>query len=436
MTSASADRREGGAGASLAPATASRRLIWVLSLGAFGSSGMARVLDPLLPRLEHEFGVSLAQAAWALTAFVVAYGVMQVFYGPLSDRRGKLRVIRWTSACASLAALGCLLAHESLALLVLARGAAGAFCAATIPLAIAWIGDQVPEDQRKTVLARFMIGQMVGMASGQILGGWAGEHVFWSWPFGIYAVVYALVAVMLWTQADDTLPAMRAPESGGRWQSLVATLREPRVRRVLSASFAEGATFLGAFAFLATHLHREGGIALGLSGVLVAGFTIGGIGFALTAPRWLRLLDERQVIVSGSLMAACGMTAVACAPAVGVALPASVVAGLGFYMLHNTLQAAATQMMPARRGAAIAMFATAFFLGQSAGVALMGAVAARLGTTEALLLGALGIAAVGMRLRRGLRTDGGDAAARQGEPASAPATGMSHTRIAPAEESQ
>ena len=44
--------------------------------------------------------------------------------------------------------------------------------------------------------------------------------------------------------------------------------------------------------------------------------------------------------------------------------------GFGFYMLHNTLQTNATQMAPHARGTAVAMFASAFFIGQSIGVAI------------------------------------------------------------------
>ena len=43
-------------------------------------------------------------------------------------------------------------------------------------------------------------------------------------------------------------------------------------------------------------------------------------------------------------------------------------AGLGFYMLHNTLQTQATQMAPEARGSAVTLFASMLFLGQSAGV--------------------------------------------------------------------
>ncbi len=77
--------------------------------------------------------------------------------------------------------------------------------------------------------------------------------------------------------------------------------------------------------------------------------------------------------------------------------PLAVVAiGLGFYMLHNTLQTNATQMAPEARGTAVAIFASCFFLGQSAGVALAGLVVERVGTTPVLLGGAFGLLVVGL----------------------------------------
>ena len=46
--------------------------------------------------------------------------------------------------------------------------------------------------------------------------------------------------------------------------------------------------------------------------------------------------------------------------------------GLGFYMLHNTLQTNATQMTPEARGTAVAIFSSALYLGQTLGVAVNG----------------------------------------------------------------
>jgi predicted MFS family arabinose efflux permease len=64
-------------------------------------------------------------------------------------------------------------------------------------------------------------------------------------------------------------------------------------------------------------------------------------------------------------------------------------------MFHNTLQTNATQMSPARRGAAVALFASFFFIGQSIGVALAGLVAERFGTSVVITLGGIAVVPVG-----------------------------------------
>ena len=87
-----------------------------------------------------------------------------------------------------------------------------------------------------------------------------------------------------------------------------------------------------------------------------------------------------------------------------LAVPAIALIGLGFYMLHNTLQTNATQMAPERRGTAVSQFAASLFVGQSAGVASAGWVAEHFDTDVVLVSGALGVLAVGLafaRLRRG-----------------------------------
>jgi len=76
------------------------------------------------------------------------------------------------------------------------------------------------------------------------------------------------------------------------------------------------------------------------------------------------------------------------------AMPASFLSGLGFYMLHNTLQNNATQMAPERRGAAVASFAAAHFIGQSAGVALAGGLISNVSSQGVILLGAAGVTIV------------------------------------------
>jgi len=74
--------------------------------------------------------------------------------------------------------------------------------------------------------------------------------------------------------------------------------------------------------------------------------------------------------------------------------------GVAFYMLHSTLQTHATQMDPARRGAAVATFALCYFLGQAAGVSAVGWAATHFSTTAVILVAAVGVTLMALDFAR------------------------------------
>jgi predicted MFS family arabinose efflux permease len=171
-------------------------------------------------------------------------------------------------------------------------------------------------------------------------------------------------------------------------------------RVVLLTVFTEGACVYGAFAFIASHLHHLHGVSLSRAGSLLMLFGVGGALFAAASGALVRRLGEVGLARWGGAFLGAGLLAVALAPSWQWAIPACLLTGLGFYMLHNTLQINATQMAPERRGAAVATFASCFFLGQSAGIALGGALVERVGTTTVLAAGALGAAAIAINFGR------------------------------------
>ena len=377
-----------------------------LSLAA-GASGISlRLADALLPRLAHEFSISLGQASQVITAFAVAYGLSQLVFGPLGDRYGKYRVIGWACAASAITSLLCALAQSHAALLA-GRLLAGATAAAVIPLSMAWIGDVVAYERRQPVLARFLIGQITGFAIGVWAGGFAAEHLDWRTPFYAVAVLFLAVAgVLAWVRRGLPAAAVapRAAAPGNLLQrtraEFGAVLAQPWARVVLVTVFLEGAAVYGPFAFIASHLHQRFGLPLSTVGALVMLFALGGLVFALAARQLVRWLGEVVLVRAGSIFMASALAVLAAAPAWAWALPACALMGLGFYMLHNTLQTHATQMAPERRGAAVAAFAACFFGGQSLGVGLAGLLVGRVGTAWVLAAGALGVLGVGWGFNR------------------------------------
>jgi len=395
-----------------AEATASeRRLIVMLSLAAFGSAMSMRVADAQLPALGSAFGVGLAGAAQVITVFSVAYGVLQLAYGPLGDRHGKWHVVTLAVLASAATALACAAATDFTTLLI-ARAAAGATCAGIIPLSMAWIGDAVPYERRQSVPARFLTGQIAGMATGQWLGGISADYLDWRAPFALLTGCFLVSGLLLWrTRALAASVAPPVPRSGRLLREAGYVLQEPWARVVLGVVFLEGTVQYGPFAFLATHLHLQTNVSLTIAGALVTLYALGGLVFALASRRLVPRLGETGLARGGGALMLLGFLIAALSPVWWTAPVACVATGLGFYMFHNTLQTNATQMAPQARGLAVSLFAASFFLGQTAGVALASLAVAWVGTRVVLAAGGVGMFLIALlfaalRARRSERAEG------------------------------
>lgn len=65
---------------------------------------------PALPALTEGFAAPMAQAQLTLTGLLLAFGVSQLFWGPLSDRFGRRPILLWGLGAYVLAAIGAALA--------------------------------------------------------------------------------------------------------------------------------------------------------------------------------------------------------------------------------------------------------------------------------------------------------------------------------------
>lgn len=352
----------------------STTMLRLMGLAAFCSMLSMRVCDPMLVALSLEYQITTGDASAVIAAFAVSYGVLQLMYGPLGDRLGKVRVILGaTSACAVFSGITAL--APNFTLLVGARAAMGAAAAGIIPLSMAWIGDQVPYEQRQETLARLMMATVMGMMAGQWVGGFATETLGWRSALAGLAVLFAAAAVLLWRHARG-IGALQAPvQEGGAPFSLaaylhstMALLRIARVRWVLTVVAIEGALAFGTLAFVPARMVDGFGLSASAAGGAMVLYGVGGLVYGMFARRWLQLMGEQGLALAGAALIAAGMLALAWASAVPWAVLGCFLAGVGFYMLHNTLQVQATQMAPQARGTAVTLFACLLFLGQSCGV--------------------------------------------------------------------
>lgn len=362
----------------------------------------------MLPELSRVFSVSLPQAAQVVSVFAVVYGLSQLFYGPLGDRLGKFRVVTFATLACSVGSFAAIFAGN-LDLLILARVLVALGAAAIIPLSLAWIGDEVAYEQRQETLARVGLGTTLGIGGGQFVGGLLTDTLGWRWAFGFMTLLFGVVGSLLLSDlrrqqalpvvVDNSQPVVRP---GFVAQALII-ITGSWSRIVLLVAMVEGAAGFGVLAIWASHLHRSLGLSLTAASAIVALFGLGGMFYMAVARHLIRRFGEQGLAFLGGALLGLSALVMGFSPYWQPTLPASLLAGFGFFMFHNTMQANATQMAPAARGTAVSLFAAALFMGQSIGVLLAASLIERLGSGVVIALGGGVLFVLGVFFARALR---------------------------------
>lgn len=376
----------------------------LLSLCAFASMASMRVCDAMLPLLAAEFSTTTGQAAHAISGFALAYGVLQLFYGPLGDRYGKARVVGLATLACTIGSVAAALS-SSLGGLVASRVLAGMAAAGVIPLTMAWIGDSVAYEARQEVLARLLGATVFGIICGQWFGGLISEWMGWRAAFAVLAALFLVSGTALTRKASALAPAGPAA-AGGVARRLHDVFARPWARVILLIACIEGMFAFGALAFIPSHLHAHFDLSMSAAGAVVALYGVGGLLYSRGARALLRRFGETGLARLGGACLCAAFGTIAFAPSWHWAMPACLLAGFGFYALHNTLQTHATQMAPASRGTAVSLFACVLFLGQSIGIGLAAALVDRFSSSMVFASSALGLLVLGNLFARLIRTHG------------------------------
>ena len=348
-------------------------LIPVLSLAGFLAIATMRVTDALVPVLAQEFDVTVGQAGSVVTTFAVGYGLFLLLYGPLGDRHGKLRIIAPTLFAAAFCVSACALT-TSLAGLAWLRFLSGVTTAAAVPLSLAYIGDKVPLADRQPVIARYMSGVIFGQMMGAGLGGLMSDLMGWRAIFVVFGGAIGVLALVLWRIANQqpSPPPGAVGSLAHSLRSYLALARDPKAADLLTAGFVEGFCLFGGVAYIGALLHGKHGLSFSMVGLILMCYGVGGLIYSTSAARLLHWLGRRGMVPVGGAMMAWSFIMLTAVPKWWATPPLVVAIGLGFYMMHSTLQTLATELMPGARGTSFALFAFALFAGQGLGVSAIG----------------------------------------------------------------
>ena len=217
---------------------------------------------------------------------------------------GKVRVMIACLAVTILAMLVSGLATDFTVLLV-ARIVAGIAGGGIFPVGIAVIGDLVPVKERQVAIGRWLTAVITGNLIGSSLAGVVGDLLGWR---GVFFVITALGVVALGVAIVSLREAARAkprgPEPLGLHRRLRQGVRQSARESLLRAVFVEGIVIFGLFPFVALLLLAAGEPRASIAGLVIAGFSVGGVIYALLVPRLVARWRPDQLMIGGGVIAA------------------------------------------------------------------------------------------------------------------------------------
>lgn len=186
------------------------------------------IVIPILPFYVTQFG----GGGSAMGGLMAIYGVMQFIFAPLwgsvSDRYGRKPILM-------VGVLGNALAQllygfsTQLWMLFAARALAGILSSATLPTAMAYIGDSTEESERSGKMGMIGAAMGLGMVVGPGLGGWM-AHLSLSAPFFLAAGLSLLALLMVYRLLPEShLPTTATVErvKQSRLRTLLMALKSP-----------------------------------------------------------------------------------------------------------------------------------------------------------------------------------------------------------------
>jgi len=377
-------------------------LLFVLAAGCLVSAMTMRIVDPVVPAIARDLTISAGTVALLASAFTLPYAVFQPVLGSLGDAWGKALIIK----ISLVVVLGCLIVGAlapGIELLFAARIVGGAAAGGIIPLAFAMVGDRFDFEHRQVALSRLLAAIISGQLIGSIGSGLLASYTSWRVSMAAGAVlVMAALALTAWqltprsraVRPQFTLTIMR--------EGYRQVLSNPRAAVCFAAVFIEGILLFGLFPFIAILLEQRGAGGLREAGFVLAGFGLGGFLYTALVSLILPRMGLMNLIRAGGAVCGIGFGGLALGVSWQVEMAAFLVVGVGFYMIHNSLQTQATELAPGNRGAAVAAHAFFFFLGQAAGPVIYGLSLPLLGAGVTLACAGVIMAGLGFVTASGL----------------------------------
>ncbi|MEX5299862.1 MFS transporter [Kocuria sp. CPCC 205292] len=313
----------------------------------FGTAPMLLVLADRTP-------LSLGQAVQLIAVYALFCSVGQPVWELLSDRFGRLTVLRMALVGGVVGGVASALFSAWLPLL-LARAFTGLMIGALYPTLLTLLGDSHTGVERARSLSALQIYASLGTTVATLTAGTIAALLDWRLVFGLTALG---CLALLWALRGAATDPAEQPSTVFRHAI------SPSALGVYGLAVLMGAVLMGVLAYVVPAL-QHAGVGVGIAGMLAATYGVGVISGAHLMRRLVRRFSRTGLMATGGTVLVCAYAVSSTVLAPVTLTVTALLIGVSSAVLNVSVQGWATEVAPRARATSVSLFACSLFLGSS-----------------------------------------------------------------------
>ncbi|WP_336810174.1 MFS transporter [Bosea sp. MMO-172] len=345
------------------------KVSFALISSGFSAFAILYCLQPALPTVAKDFGVSASESSLAISVATIALAIGLIFTGPLSDALGRKPVLVGSMLSAGVLSILSAFAMDWTGFLVM-RGLIGLVLGGITAINMTYLAEEIEPKQVGFAMGLMIGGNSLGGMLSRLVVGVLADYGIWREAVAGLGLMTAIGAVVVW----GLLPASRNFEArplslSNAIAGFAMHLRDPVLRPLFITGFLIMGSFVAFFNYISFHLMSA---PTNLSQAAIGWLSLVYLMSTITSTKVGELTEK---FGSGGVLLAS-----LCIAIIGVALSSSTNAALaiagvcvficGFFAAHSVVSGWVGRSARRARAQATALYQIFFYLGASvAGVA-------------------------------------------------------------------
>jgi predicted MFS family arabinose efflux permease len=339
--------------------------VFILSLMVFLSNGDNYASATLISNIARDLGLSISVASISVTAYMLGFGLFTLFFGPLGDKYGKVRIVNIAAAGTAIFSILGAVAFN-LSSLVVFRLINGMFGSGIFPVTLALVGGMFNDKERHKAIAGVMSMGFLGSATATIIGGTVSYFASWRFVYLIYGIGELILAIIMLKTLERDKSTRKKLEFTKSYKVIFSDFKFIRLAGLL---ILMGFSYLGTFTYTGVSIMGKTGLSIFAVGFILAFYGVGTVFGAKIAPK-LKLKMGKGFLISAGLIGFAALTLLSYTSNIYLIILAMFGFGFSFISIQSTIVSTLQAMFMNLRGTVMSIVAFNLFLGASIGTSL------------------------------------------------------------------